>query len=70
MMKIDKGVVMPTARGGVRKYHFAEMSVGDSFFVEINQHTISCAAGAYGKNHKMKFATRREGKGVRVWRIK
>ena len=70
--KIKKGVKMPVSRrGGPLKYPWPSMKVGDSFFCNSKrQVVISRAAILYGKRHNMKFATRKEKDGVRVWRIK
>lgn len=81
MIKIDKGVPMPTAAtaGRVKQYPFAEMDVGDSFFVATQggdirktQVRIAGNASAARRANKAcagrKFATRQVEGGVRVWR--
>jgi hypothetical protein len=67
--KIESDVPVPV--GNTRsKYPWAEMKVGDSFFVEHgSQNVLSTSGRQYGKFHGGKFSTRREGNGVRVWRI-
>lgn len=79
MYEIEDGIPIPPAKYGLpRKYRFHEMEVGQSFFVPTPQgETYSCkrqtkvfnAAFGYGRRHGMKFTTRREGDGVRVWRV-
>lgn len=77
--KIEKNV--PLARsmqgtGNKRKYPFDKMGAGDSFYVprgdaemSVLQYRLSSAARIHGVRHGCKFATRREGDGVRVTRI-
>lgn len=67
-MKIEKGVPMPKNKRAT-KYPFAEMEVGDSFYVEPDNGSIHAAASWYGKRNNKKFATRKEGEGRRIWRI-
>lgn len=75
--KIEKSVPVPASLAGRRaKYPWRDMDVGDSFFVPLNgeqrltdlRSQVSRAAySAFGKGGS---ATRQEGNGVRVWRIK
>lgn len=73
--KIEKGI--PVASDGHRrtKYPFAEMDVGDSFFidnVQLRDRTYESVLGAargYGHRHNKKFKQRIENNGVRIWRI-
>ena len=63
--KIEKGVPLRPKFG---KYPLREMKIGDSFFVpDVSARTsiYSCA-----RNAKVKVTARREGDGMRVWRIK
>lgn len=81
MIKVDKDIPIPKYWQRTM-YPFANMKVGDSFFVpnmkKINGSTMSrkvtMAAYVYGWRHEMKFITRtvtEEGiVGIRVWRIK
>lgn len=64
---IESGVDVPKKQGNQR-YPFGEMKVGDSFFATDGKATA--AAHAFGGRVGKKFATRREGSGVRIWRIK
>jgi hypothetical protein len=67
--KIESDVPVPDERRRF-KYPWSEMKVGDSFFVENgSQNVLSTAGRQYGRFHGGKFSTRKEGNGVRVWRI-
>lgn len=70
-IKIDKGVPIPPAKRGVgiRKYPFPDMEVGDSFFTESKQETVGSSVTIYARFNNVKFATRSENGGTRVWRI-
>jgi len=69
MIKIDKEIP-PPQRKKRNTYPYRKMDVGESFFVGDvnislmcnNNYRISRATG-------MRFIARREGNGVRVWRI-
>ena len=64
---IDKDRPIPARRYSF-KYPFGEMEVGDSFLAE-NKKAVS-AAHAWASAHPgVKFATRSEGDGTRVWRL-
>lgn len=64
-IKIEKGVPIPDRRG---KYPWADMDVGDSFFVATDK-VENFRRNVYGKNRNgKKFTARAEGNGVRVWR--
>lgn len=65
-IKIDKGIPLPgESRGRKRKYPWADMLIGDSFFTRIKSrkgfHTNAKRAG-------IKITTRKEAEGFRVWR--
>lgn len=71
---IESGVpVPPRASGaGESKYPFNDMKVGDSFFAPAcSSQALSNATRAYKMTHApgSKWTTRKEGDGVRVWRI-
>lgn len=60
-IKIDKGVPMPT------KYPWKSMEIGDSFvfpYRPSNKGLYRCAAHA-----GIKISIRKEGDGIRIWRI-
>jgi len=72
-IKIEKDV--PIHGGGnagnrnPEKYPFREMEVGDSFFIAENPKAVQSSAYVAGKRLGRRFITRREGDGVRVWRV-
>jgi hypothetical protein len=61
---IDKGVPMRK----VRRYPWAGLEVGDSFFIE-NSGGDDSNLRALAKRHGYKVSIRREQGGVRVWRV-
>ena len=72
---IEKGIALPERTFGTNlkpretSYPFAQMAVGDSFFVRgAKQSSLGAAANSWGKKHGMHFATRIVEGGVRVWR--
>jgi hypothetical protein len=70
-IKIDKGVPAPNehwSRNRV-KYPFKSMEVGDSFFTETSRVAVTSAACGYARRNGVKFTTRSENGGTRVWRI-
>ena len=75
-MNFDKGIPLPpkkTARA-IDRHGLALMEVGDSFFVNAAQTTISGVATHWGYKLGRKYATRKVTEngvhGVRVWRVK
>ena len=69
-IKIDKGLPVPSgSRGANSKYPFADLEIGDSFFVNVKQQLFCSAVAGYAKRHNKKFTTRSENGGTRVWRI-
>lgn len=81
MFVIEKGIPQPLSRAGRPfRYPFAEMGVGDSFFVAVTDEelmrrksvAIRTASRDFALRHKGKFATRcirAPALGVRCWRI-
>lgn len=78
MIKIQKGIAIPTrARKSNNKYPFAQMEVGDSFFVkdtktpDKTRNTLASAVWYYKKRNgsKTNFYTKMYVTGVRVWRV-
>jgi hypothetical protein len=74
VFEIEKDIPVPPARNKVT-YPFADMEVGDSFFVPCDpdgvlktERRVSAAAAQYRRRMSVKFVTRREETGVRVWR--
>ena len=74
---IETSIPLRPALPGKRPlYDFASMDVGDSFWVpagnipaRTRQKRVSTIACYYAKRTGTKFATRREGDGVRVTRV-
>lgn len=72
MYEIEKGIPAPKQYEKYSSYPFEAMKVGDSFLVpkaEIQK--VREAASHYAKRHnqKVKFMTRSQHDGIRVWRI-
>jgi len=72
-MKIDKNIpVPPSAAGRPNKYQWRDMEIGDSVFFDNEPKGAKSkpSTGAYVWGHKnnIKFAARKEGSGVRIWR--
>lgn len=75
MITIDKNVPMPEGRARSR-YPYADMEVGDSFFVVTNGTDENATARrlrgssfTYGKKAGSKFSVRKMDNGFRVWRV-
>jgi hypothetical protein len=69
--------VPPKTKGRPPQYPWAEMKVGDSFFVpcarvevQRRQNTIQSCKKQAMKKYKRDYVTRTTIKGIRVWRIK
>jgi len=74
MFKIEKGIPVAQRITGKSKYPFAEMNIGDSFFVPceegMSKGTRSRLSIAAAKNkHIMLCTVRKVAGGFRVWRI-
>lgn len=75
MYKIDKKKIpLPpdSSGGGVTKYPFREMEIGDSFLIPRNEMNENTRMNIYGLAAKknIKVSTRISEEGLRVWRIK
>lgn len=74
-IKIQSNVPIPTSYTGKRcSYPFAQMKIGDSFFVKASDYQVfpkvRYAVAYWAKRHKgFWYTTRKEGDGLRVWRI-
>jgi hypothetical protein len=71
MLQIESGV--PAPKYHVReKYPFYDMRVGDSFVV-LDPRVVKNARSAawmFSRRHPgVRFATRKEGRGCRIWRV-
>ncbi len=80
-MKIDKNIKCPEVgsnphKASNQKYPWDEMEVGDSLFFKgysfYNQNKYGTVARAWARRNRpnWKFITRRDGDGVRVFRVK
>lgn len=76
MLDVEKNTPPPAARTGVRGspfYPFKTMDVGDSFLAPFNgrepKRVSSNILSAARDLKPLKFSTRREENGIRVWRI-
>lgn len=69
MYEIETGVPMPEVK--VRhNYPHEALQVGESFFVPGGNMNVLCNYNRIrGKRLERKFVCRREGDGIRVWRI-
>ncbi len=66
--EIVRNIPPPTFGRGPRNFPFAAMKPGD-FFLASNGTAARSAAQYFALLKGVKFCTRREGDGVRVWRI-
>jgi hypothetical protein len=72
MIAIEKDKPLPPIW---RKYPFADMQAGDSFWVPQGDnaartsHNLVSAASSHGRRKNKRFSVRRDGDGFRVWRI-
>lgn len=74
MIRVEKGIPVPPR---AHRYPWHQMEPGDSFFVEcppgvrvsLRQTKVNSAARNDGRRHNRAYCTRREGDGVRVWRV-
>lgn len=76
-MKIDKDIPISGRNnykgiGPPCKYPWVDMKVGDSIYVTITIGGIASTANSWRKRNKPDwvFSARKEGEGVRIWRIK
>lgn len=70
-IKVDTSIPIPRGRRGrVAKFPFGLMNVGDSMFHDKDT-IFGCAISwALRQRNDWKFTSRKEGNGVRIWRIK
>ena len=65
-LEVDKTVPLPE---GKKRYPYASMDIGDSFFVVEGKLQVVCNANyRASKRLGMQFIPRKEPEGVRVWR--
>jgi hypothetical protein len=66
---IEKNIALPPQKKS-NNYPYKNMKVGDSFFVDGGVITVICNSNyRMSKQLDCKFTARKEGTGVRVWRI-
>ena len=69
---IENNIPMPNFGRRGRKYSFAEMAVGDSFFVPasagVSLNAVRASASRAGKGRKATFRALGVEGGIRVWR--
>ena len=69
MFDIEKEVPIPAGSGGLGKYPWRKMEVGDSFLVPRSQMSREGYRPVPPTSLGIKVSIRKEGDGVRVWRI-
>ena len=79
MIQIEKNIPMPEGRATGMRYPYADMEVGDSFYVETNgTNELATARRLRGSSHAFvnrkggegqKFSVRKMDNGFRVWRV-
>lgn len=67
---IEKSIPMPS-QDNWKKYPLEEMDIGDSISISGLAEFLSArgAAYMYGKRNGLKFSTRQDGDGGRIWRV-
>ncbi len=69
MFNIDKDVPLPVPAGRTAKYPWAQMQVGDSFFIPgMTMKNFGGTAYTAGKKLGHKYVVRAQDDGLRVWR--
>ena len=69
MIQIEKNIPLPPEKKR-NTYPYKQMDIGESFLVSEGKMQIVCNANYRpSKAMGMKFIARKEGNGVRVWRI-
>jgi hypothetical protein len=70
MFKIEKGVPIPAKRTNrATGYPWGQMEVGDSFYAPGKRSADFSAYRAAALKHGIRYTVRKEGDGVRVWRV-
>ena len=73
MIKIEKDIPIPKCKSNRMKksiYPYEEMSVGDSYWCKTNSGVSVAHQYASRHNKELKFISRSENDGFRVWRVK
>lgn len=68
-MTIDSNIPIPEKQKK-SKYPLLDMNVGESFLSNNSYNAIQSACSRVKKDTGMKFMTRKDEGGIRVWRIK
>jgi hypothetical protein len=69
MYEITTAVPIPMPRKR-HNYPYAELQIGESFYVEnVKMQSLCNLNRRHGKTMGRKFVCRREGVGVRIWRV-
>ena len=71
LFAIEKGIpVPPHGNGSTAKYPWADLCVGDSFFVPgVKTNAMVGSKAHAAKKHNAKYSMRSVDGGVRIWRI-
>lgn len=70
--RIEQGVPAPKKTGGnYAKYPWPQMGIGDSVFLDstYKPNQIRSSLSNYSSRTDKQFVTRKEGSGLRVWRV-
>lgn len=70
MITIEKNIEVPDSTD-YEKYPFSQMEIGDSFKIKNDKKKLSRLRGLsfyYAKKNNVKFTTRKDGDGYRIWR--
>jgi hypothetical protein len=71
-IKIEKGVPIPE-RNQTTKYPWADMLVGDSFFIEGDRSKLRSSLSRIMANQRLRrghrYSMRSSSDGIRVWRV-
>lgn len=69
MIEINKSIPIPSSKIR-REYPYEKMEIGDSFLIEsVSLQSVCNANYRAFKRGVGKFIAKKEGKGIRVWRI-
>lgn len=68
-IRVESSIPLPSERAN-RKYPHEDMTVGDSFYLEgVSMQVVLNANWRAGKRLARRFTARKEGEGIRVWRV-
>jgi hypothetical protein len=73
MIAIDHAIPFPPERSTYTKYPFADLGIGDSFFVpdttEAQQRSLHSQVSYQNKRSSRTYTSRKVANGERVWRL-